>query len=207
MQQLETAGNTVMLLGEGGVLLGLLAVADTVRPEAKEAVALLRRRRIQVVMLSGDNRSTAQAIAAQVGITEVIAEVRPADKAATIRTLQQAGQVVAMVGDGVNDAPALATADIGIAIGSGADVAKEAGDLLLLGNDLRDVVTAIGLSQATMTKIRQNLFWAFIYNGLGVPIAALGWLNPMLAGAAMALSSLSVIVNSSLLRSYLRSKG
>ena len=207
VQQLETAGNTVMLLGEGGVLLGLLAVADTVRPEAKEAVALLRRRRIQVVMLSGDNRSTAQAIAAQVGITEVIAEVRPADKAATIRTLQQAGQVVAMVGDGVNDAPALATADISIAIGSGADVAKEAGDLLLLGNDLRDVVTAIGLSQATMTKIRQNLFWAFIYNGLGVPIAALGWLNPMLAGAAMALSSLSVIVNSSLLRSYLRSKG
>ena len=207
VQQLETAGNTVMLLGEGGVLLGLLAVADTVRPEAKEAVALLRRRRIQVVMLSGDNRSTAQAIAAQVGITEVIAEVRPADKAATIRTLQQAGQVVAMVGDGVNDAPALATADIGIAIGSGADVAKEAGDLLLLGNDLRDVVTAIGLSQATMTKIRQNLFWAFIYNGLGVPIAALGWLNPMLAGAAMALSSLSVIVNSSLLRSYRRSKG
>ena len=207
VQQLETAGNTVMLLGEGGVLLGLLAVADTVRPEAKEAVALLRRRRIQVVMLSGDNRSTAQAIAAQVGITEVIAEVRPADKAATIRTLQQAGQVVAMVGDGVNDAPALATADIGIAIGSGADVAKEAGDLLLLGNDLRDVVTAIGLSKATMTKIRQNLFWAFIYNGLGVPIAALGWLNPMLAGAAMALSSLSVIVNSSLLRSYRRSKG
>ena len=207
VQQLETAGNTVMLLGEGGVLLGLLAVADTVRPEAKEAVALLRRRRIQVVMLSGDNRSTAQAIAAQVGITEVIAEVRPADKAATIRSLQQAGQVVAMVGDGVNDAPALATADIGIAIGSGADVAKEAGDLLLLGNDLRDVVTAIGLSQATMTKIRQNLFWAFIYNGLGVPIAALGWLNPMLAGAAMALSSLSVIVNSSLLRSYRRSKG
>ena len=207
VQQLETAGNTVMLLGEGGVLLGLLAVADTVRPEAKEAVALLRRRRIQVVMLSGDNRSTAQAIAAQVGITEVIAEVRPADKAATIRTLQQAGQVVAMVGDGVNDAPALATADIGIAIGSGADVAKEAGDLLLLGNDLRDVVTAIGLSKATMTKIRQNLFWAFIYNGLGVPIAAIGWLNPMLAGAAMALSSLSVIVNSSLLRSYLRSKG
>ena len=204
VQQLETAGNTVMLLGKGAVLLGLLAVADTVRQEAKEAVALLRKRRIQVVMLSGDNRSTAQAIAAQVGITEVIAEVRPADKAATIRALQQAGQVVAMVGDGVNDAPALATADIGIAIGSGADVAKEAGDLLLLGNDLRDVVTAICLSQATMTKIRQNLFWAFIYNSLGVPIAALGWLNPMLAGAAMALSSLSVIVNSSLLRSFRR---
>ena len=204
LQQLETAGNTVMLLGQGEMVHGLIAVADSLRPEARQAVQLLQRRRIQVVMLSGDNRSTAQAIAAQVGITEVIAEVRPADKAATIRTLQQAGQVVAMVGDGVNDAPALATADIGIAIGSGADVAKEAGDLLLLGSDLRDVVTAIGLSQATMTKIRQNLFWAFIYNSLGVPIAALGWLNPMLAGAAMALSSLSVIVNSSLLRSFRR---
>ena len=205
LQQLETAGHTVMLLGEGAEVLGLLAVADTVRPEAKEAVALLQRRRIQVVMLSGDNRTTAQAIAAQVGIREVIAEVRPADKAATIRALQQAGQVVAMVGDGINDAPALATADLGIAIGSGADVAKEAGDLLLLGNDLRDVVTAIGLSRATMAKIRQNLFWAFIYNSLGVPIAALGWLNPMIAGAAMALSSLSVIVNSSRLRHYRRS--
>jgi Cu+-exporting ATPase len=204
VQQLETAGNTVMLLGQGEAVLGLLAVADTVRPEARQAVELLQQRRIQVVMLSGDNRTTAEAIAAQVGITEVIAEVRPADKADTIRALQQAGQVVAMVGDGVNDAPALATADIGIAIGSGADVAKEAGDLLLLGNDLRDVVTAIGLSRATMNKIRQNLFWAFIYNSLGVPIAALGWLNPMIAGAAMALSSLSVIVNSSLLRRYRR---
>ena len=153
-------------------------------------------------MLSGDNRTTAQAIAAQVGITEVIAGVRPADKASTIRALQQAGQVVVMVGDGVNDAPALASADIGIAIGTGSDVAKEAGDLLLLGDDLRDVVPAIGLSQATMNKIRQNLFWAFIYNSLGVPIAALGWLNPMVAGAAMALSSRSVIVNSSLLRNY-----
>ena len=204
VQQLESAGHTVMLLGQGDAVQGLLAVADTVRPEARQAVALLQRRRIQVVMLSGDNRTTAEAIAAQVGITEVIAEVRPADKAATIRALQQAGQVVAMVGDGVNDAPALATADIGIAIGSGADVAKEAGDLLLLGNDLRDVVTAIGLSRATMNKIRQNLFWAFIYNSLGVPIAAVGWLNPMIAGAAMALSSLSVIVNSSLLRRYRR---
>ncbi|MDA0887669.1 MAG: heavy metal translocating P-type ATPase [Cyanobacteria bacterium] len=202
LHQLETEGNTVMLLGQAEAVIGLLAVADTVRPEAKRAVQLLQRRRIQVVMLSGDNRTTAQAIAAQVGITEVIAGVRPADKASTIRALQQAGQVVAMVGDGVNDAPALASADIGIAIGTGSDVAKEAGDLLLLGDDLRDVVTAIGLSQATMNKIRQNLFWAFIYNSLGVPIAALGWLNPMVAGAAMALSSLSVIVNSSLLRNY-----
>ena len=202
LRQLEAAGNTVMLLGQGDAVLGLLSVADTLRPEARQVVERLRRRGIRVVMLSGDNRRTAEAIAARVGIREVIAEVHPAEKAATIRALQQAAQVVAMVGDGVNDAPALASADIGIAIGSGSDVAKEAGDLLLLGNDLRAVVTAIGLSRATMRKIRQNLLWAFLYNSLGVPIAALGWLNPMIAGAAMALSSLSVIVNSSLLRGY-----
>lgn len=202
LQQLEAAGNTVMVLGHGPEVLGLLAVADTVRPESRQTVELLKQRRIRVVMLSGDNSTTARAIAAELGISEVIAEVRPADKAATIKSLQSTGQIVAMVGDGVNDAPALATADIGIAIGSGSDVAKEAGDLLLLGNDLRDVVTAIGLSKATMRKIRQNLFWAFAYNSLGIPIAAMGWLNPMIAGAAMALSSLSVIVNSSLLRNY-----
>jgi len=207
LQQLEAAGNTVMLLGQGAFVLGLLAVADRVRPEARQVVEALKRRGIRVVMLSGDNRSTAGSIAALVGIREVIAEVLPADKAATIRSLQQAGQVVAMVGDGVNDAPALASADIGISIGSGSDVAKEAGDLLLLGNDLRAVITAIGLSRATMRKIRQNLLWAFLYNSLGVPIAALGWLNPMIAGAAMALSSLSVIINSSLLRGYRESAG
>jgi soluble P-type ATPase len=149
LQRLETAGNTVMLIGQGAQGLGLLAVADTVRPEARQTVQLLQRRGIQVVMLSGDNRSTAEAIASKLGISEVIAEVRPADKAATIQALQKAGQVVAMVGDGVNDAPALATADIGIAIGSGSDVAKEAGDLLLLGNDLGAVITAIGLSRLT----------------------------------------------------------
>jgi P-type Cu+ transporter len=200
--ELEAGGSTGLLLGQGHAVLGVLGVADTVRPEAREVVEALRRRGIQVVMLSGDHRSTAQAIAGQLGITEVMAEVRPGDKAATIQTLQQAGQVVAMVGDGVNDAPALATADIGIAIGTGSDVAKEAGDVLLLGNDLQGVVTALGLSRATMRKIRQNLFWAFIYNSLGIPIAAIGWLNPMIAGAAMALSSLSVIINSALLNRY-----
>lgn len=199
---LEAQGKTAMLLGRADQILGVIAVADTVRPEAQQAVALLRRRGVRVIMLSGDNRTTAESIAHQVGIEEVIAEVRPADKAGTIKTLQQAGQVVAMVGDGVNDAPALATANIGIAIGSGSDVAKEAGDIILIRNDVRLVVSAIGLSRATMRKIRQNLFWAFIYNGIGIPIAALGWLNPMIAGAAMALSSLSVIVNSSLLRRY-----
>jgi Cu+-exporting ATPase len=199
---LEAAGMSVILLGQGRAVLALLGVADTVRPEAQQVVIALQRRHIQVVMLSGDHHTTAQAIARQLGIDEVIAEVRPDDKAATIRSLQQAGQVVAMVGDGVNDAPALATADIGIAIGSGSDVAKEAGDLLLLGNDLRAVLTALGLSRATMRKIRQNLFWAFFYNSLAVPIAATGWLNPMIAGAAMAFSSLSVIINSALLNRY-----
>jgi Cu+-exporting ATPase len=202
LAELEAQGKTAMILGRGDQVLGVIAVADTVKPEARQAVDLLRRRGVRVVMLSGDNRTTAKAIAQQVGIEEVIAEVRPADKAGTIKALQQAGQVVAMVGDGVNDAPALATADIGIAIGSGSDVAKEAGDIILIRNDVRLVVSAIGLSRATMRKIRQNLFWAFIYNSFGVPIAALGWLNPMIAGAAMALSSLSVIVNSSLLRRY-----
>lgn len=199
---LEAAGMSVILLGQGRAVLALLGVADTVRPEAQQVVNALQQRHIQVVMLSGDHHTTAQAIARQLGIDEVIAEVRPDDKAATIRSLQQAGQVVAMVGDGVNDAPALATADIGIAIGSGSDVAKEAGDLLLLGNDLRAVLTALGLSRATMRKIRQNLFWAFFYNSLAVPIAATGWLNPMIAGAAMAFSSLSVIINSALLNRY-----
>ena len=202
LNRLEAAGNTVMLLGRQAEVLAVLAVADSVKPEAAEAVAALQRRRIQVVLLSGDNRTTAQAIAAQVGIRDVIADVRPETKVDTIRSLQAAGNVVAMVGDGVNDAPALAVADIGIAIGSGSDVAKEAGDILLLRDDVRDVVTALGLSRATMNRIRQNLFWAFIYNSLGVPIAAFGWLNPMIAGAAMAMSSLSVIVNSALLNRY-----
>ncbi len=187
-----------MLLGRADQILGVMAVADTVKTEAQQAVALLRRRGVRVIMVSGDNRTTAESIAHQVGIEEVIAEVRPADKAGTIQALQQAGQVVAMVGDGVNDAPALATADIG----SGSDVAKEAGDIILIRSDVRLVMSAIGLSQATMRKIRLNLIRAFINNAIGIPIAALGWLNPMIAGAAMAMSSLSVIINSSLRRRY-----
>jgi Cu+-exporting ATPase len=151
-------------------------------------------------MLSGDNERTARAIAAELGIEQVIAEVLPADKAKVIRDLQGQGRVVAMVGDGVNDAPALAQADIGIAIGSGSDVAKETGGIILVKDDVRDVVTGIRLSRATMRKIKQNLFWAFIYNSAGIPIAALGFRNPIIAGAAMALSSLSVIVNSATLK-------
>lgn len=197
---LEADGKTAMLVGVDDCLLGVIAVADTVKPEAVEAVAALLASGIKVVLLSGDNRRTAEAVARQVGIERVIAEVLPDDKAAVIRQLQSEGQVVAMVGDGVNDAPALATADIGIAIGSGSDVAKETGGIILLKNDVRDVVTAIKLSRATMVKIKQNLFWAFIYNSIGIPIAAFGLLNPIIASAAMALSSLSVIANSALLK-------
>jgi Cu+-exporting ATPase len=198
--RLEADGKTAMLVGVDDRLVGVIAVADIIKPEAAEAVAALQASGIKVVLLSGDNHRTAEAVARQVGIERVIAEVLPDDKVAVIRQLQSEGQVVAMVGDGVNDAPALATADIGIAIGSGSDVAKETGGIILLKNDVRDVVNAIKLSRATMVKIKQNLFWAFIYNSIGIPIAAFGLLNPIIAAAAMALSSLSVIANSALLK-------
>jgi Cu+-exporting ATPase len=200
MEQLEADGKTAMLLAAGGRLVAVIAVADTVKPEAKEAVAALLSEKVQVIMLSGDNQRTAAAIGRLLGIERVIADVLPSDKAKVIKELQAGGKVVAMVGDGVNDAPALATADIGIAIGSGSDVAKETGGIILVRNDVRDVVAGIRLSRATMRTIKQNLFWAFIYNSIGVPIAALGFLNPIIAGAAMALSSLSVIINSALLK-------
>jgi Cu+-exporting ATPase len=200
MARLESDGKTAMLLAVDGRLAGVIAVADTLKPEAAEAVSQLKSQKVQVVMLTGDNQRTAHAIARQLGIDMVIAEVLPSDKARHIKDLQGQGKVVAMVGDGVNDAPALATADIGIAIGSGSDVAKETGGIILVKNDVRDVVTGIRLSAATMRTIKRNLFWAFIYNVVGVPVAALGFLNPIIAAAAMALSSLSVIVNSALLK-------
>ena len=200
MSRLEVEGKTAMLVACDGELVGVIAVADKLKPEAREAIAELKWQSIEVVMLTGDNQRTANAIAKQLGITEVIAEVLPESKAQVIQELRKRGKSVAMVGDGVNDAPALATADIGIAIGSGSDVAKETGGIILIRNDVRDVVKAIRLSRATMTKIKQNLFWAFIYNSVGIPIAALGFLNPIIAAAAMALSSLSVIVNSALLK-------
>ena len=200
MSRLEQEGKTAMLVGVDGEIVGVVAVADTLKPEAGEAIRSLRKEAVQVVLLTGDNQRTAQAIAGQLGIDRVIAEVLPGDKAKVVQELQQQGQVVAMVGDGVNDAPALAAADIGIAIGSGSDVAKETGGIILVRNDVRDVVAAIRLSRATLRRIKQNLFWAFIYNTVGIPIAALGYLNPIIAAAAMALSSLSVIVNSALLK-------
>ncbi|HUX64490.1 heavy metal translocating P-type ATPase [Sulfuricella sp.] len=200
MTRLEAEGKTAMLLGCDGQLAGVIAVADTLKPESKEAVAALLREGVEVILLTGDNPRTAQAIAKELGIERVIAEVLPADKAAVIQDMQKQGRVVAMVGDGVNDAPALAAADIGIAIGSGSDVAKETGGIILVRNDVRDVVASIRLSRATMRKIKQNLFWAFFYNSVAIPVAALGFLNPVIAAAAMALSSLSVIVNSALLK-------
>lgn len=196
----EAEGKTALLVGRGQSLLGIIAVADTLKPEAQEAISSLKARNIGVVLLTGDNERTAKVIAKQAGIERILAEVLPEEKANVIRQLQSEGEVVAMVGDGVNDAPALATADIGIAIGSGSDVAKETGSIILIRNDVRDVTASIRLSQATMKKIKQNLFWAFFYNSIGVPLAAFGLLNPMIAGAAMALSSLSVIINSSLLK-------
>jgi Cu+-exporting ATPase len=200
MVRLEAAGKTAMLVGCNGKLAAIIAVADTIKPEAAEAAASLKASGIEVIMLTGDNQRTAAFIGNQLGIGSVIADVLPADKAHVIKDLQAQGKVVAMVGDGVNDAPALATADIGIAIGSGSDVAKETGSIILIKNDVRDVVVSINLSRATMRTIKQNLFWAFAYNSIGVPVAALGYLNPIIAGAAMALSSLSVIVNSALLK-------
>jgi Cu+-exporting ATPase len=200
MARLEAEGKTAMLVGYGGRLIGIIAVADTLKPEANEAVAALRQEGIEAILLTGDNERTAQAIAKAVGIERVIAEVLPADKARIIEDLKRQGKAVAMVGDGVNDAPALAAADIGIAIGSGSDVAKETGSIILIKSDVRDVVAAIRLSRATLRKIKQNLFWAFIYNSVGIPVAALGLLNPVIAAAAMALSSLSVIANSALLK-------
>jgi len=200
MTRLEREGKTAMLVAANGRLTGIIAVADTIKPEAKQAVAALRQEGLEVVMLTGDNERTAQAIGRELGIDRVIAEVLPSDKAKVIKDMQAQHKMVAMVGDGVNDAPALATADIGIAIGSGSDVAKETGGIILIRNDVREVVLAIRLSRMTLRKIKQNLFWAFIYNMIGIPIAAFGLLNPIIAAAAMALSSLSVIANSALLK-------
>ncbi len=200
MVALERQGKTAMLVGAGGRLVGAVAVADTLKPEAKDTIAALKGERIEVAMLTGDNERTAQAIGRELGIDRIIAEVLPGDKARMIRELQAAGRNVAMVGDGVNDAPALATADIGIAIGSGSDVAKETGGIILMRDDVQQVVLAIRLSRLTLRKIKQNLFWAFVYNTIGIPIAALGYLNPIVAAAAMALSSLSVVANSAALK-------
>lgn len=194
--QYETDGKTAMLLAVNHEYRGIIAVADTVKDTAQEAIHQLKRNDIDVIMLTGDNRRTAEAIAEQVGIDHVIAEVLPEEKAAKVKEIQSQGKKVAMVGDGINDAPALATADIGIAIGTGTEVAIEAADITLLGGDLLLIPKAIKMSHATIKNIKQNLFWAFAYNTAGIPIAAAGLLAPWIAGAAMAFSSVSVVTNS-----------
>ncbi|MCA6573351.1 MAG: copper-translocating P-type ATPase [Pseudanabaena sp. M38BS1SP1A06MG] len=205
----ETGGKTVVLIAVDNVACGLIGIADKLKPSSQTAVASLQRMKIEVVMLTGDNQSTAEAIAREVGIKRVFAGVRPDQKVAKIRELQAEGKVVAMVGDGINDAPALAQADVGLAIGTGTDVAIAASDITLISGDLQGIVTAIQLSRATISNIQQNLFFAFIYNVAGIPIAAgilypfFGWLlNPIIAGGAMALSSLSVVTNALRLRNF-----
>ena len=209
MKTLEENGKTAMLVAVDGEAAGLIAVADTLMKYSVEAVRTLQRMGLEVVMITGDNERTAKAIARQVGVNRVLAEVLPEDKASEIKRLQDEGKVVAMVGDGINDAPALAQANIGIAVGSGTDVAMETGDIVLVKNDLRDVVISIQLSRATMTKIRQGLFWAFAYNTVLIPVAAgvlypfMGvLLDPIFAAAAMAFSSVSVVTNASLLKRF-----
>jgi Cu+-exporting ATPase len=199
---LQQAGRSVVAVAVDGRALGLLGVADPLRPSSLAAVARLRRLGVEVVMLTGDNAATAAAIANAVGIARFEAGVLPADKAAVVERLKGQGKRVAMAGDGINDAPALAAADVSFAMGAGADVAMAAADVTLIGSDLNGVADAIDLSRATLAKIRQNLFWAFLYNVLGIPAAALGFLNPVIAGAAMALSSVSVVSNSLLLRRW-----
>lgn len=192
----EQAGRTAFFVGWDGTVRGVIAVADTVKPDAARTVAALHAMGVETVMLTGDNRVTAQAIAEEIGVDLVHAEVTPAEKATEVRWLQRDGRKVAMIGDGVNDAPALTQADLGIAIGSGTDVAIEASDITLIGSGLEGVLTALRLSRATYRTILQNLFWAFVYNSVLIPVAALGLLNPIYAGAAMGLSSVTVVTNS-----------
>jgi Cu+-exporting ATPase len=209
IQDLEKDGKTVMILVENKKIKGLIAVADTLKENSKDAVKKLQEMGIEVIMLTGDNRRTADAIAKKLGITKVLSEVLPHDKANVIKKLQDEGKIVGMVGDGINDAPALAQADVGIAIGSGTDVAVETGDIVLIKDDLRDVVAAIQLSKQTVRKFKQNLFWAFFYNTALIPIAAgilyplLGiLLDPIYAAAAMSSSSVTVVTNSLLLKRF-----
>ena len=208
-EMLAAAGKTPLYFAEDRQLLGVIAVADVVKPDSAAAIAALRRSGCEVVLLTGDNQRTAEAIARQVGVDRVIAQVLPQDKARCIEDLQKAGRLVAMVGDGVNDAPALVTADVGLAIGAGTDVAIESADVVLMRSSLMDIVDAAALSRATLRNIRQNLFWAFFYNSIGIPVAAgvlypaLGiTLNPMIAAAAMSLSSVCVVSNALRLRGW-----
>ncbi len=206
-QRLQSYGKTVVHVAQGKEHVGILALADVVKQESIEGVSRLKKRGVHVVMMTGDNNATAQAIASEVGIDEVLAEVRPEEKANEVKKLQKSGRTVAMVGDGINDAPALAQADIGIAMSTGTDVAIESADITILHGDIRKVVQALSISKRTLRVIKQNLFWAFFYNVVGIPLAAglfypfFGiMLSPVFAGMAMAFSSVSVLTNSLRLR-------
>ena len=207
--KLAENGKTVMFIALNQQLVGIIAVADAIKDSSLEAVKLLKQMNIEVVMLTGDNKRTAEVIAKQVGIEKFYAEVFPEDKANVIKQLQSAGRKVAMVGDGINDAPALAQANIGIAVAAGTDIAIEAADIVLMKNDLRDISKALRISHATIKNIKQNLFWAFAYNIICIPIA-MGvlylyggpLLNPMIAGGAMSLSSVSVVTNSLRIKNF-----
>ncbi len=200
--KLEEAGKTAMLIAKKDKLIGIIAVADQIKENSASAIKELKNMGVEIYMITGDNERTARAIADKAGIENVLADVLPEDKAHQIEELKKSGKNVGMVGDGINDAPALAAADVGFAIGTGTDVAMEAADITLMRGDLQGVVFAIRLSHRTMRIIKQNLFWAFFYNSVGIPFAALGFLNPMIAGAAMAFSSVSVVSNSLRLRKF-----
>ena len=196
LRELESSAQTVIILAQGNKIVGLIAIADAIKPTAAEAIKQLTAMGVVSAMITGDNQRTADAIAKQIGITQVLAEVLPADKAEQVKKIQASGKKVAFVGDGINDAPALAQADLGIAMGTGTDIAIEAGNIVLVKGNPQKVVEGLRLAQATLKNIKQNLFWAFFYNVVLIPLAALGYLNPIIAGGAMAFSSVSVVLNS-----------
>ena len=199
-EALRAEGKTALFAAVEGRVAAILAVADPIKDTTAEAVRALKAEGVRLVMLSGDAKTSAEAVARQLGIYEVVGEVLPEEKAGKVKALRATGRRVAMAGDGINDAPALAQADVGIAMGTGTDVAIESAGVTLVKGDLRAIVSAMRLSRATMRNVKQNLFFAFVYNALGVPLAAAGILNPMIAGAAMALSSVSVVGNALRLR-------
>ncbi|TFG05629.1 MAG: heavy metal translocating P-type ATPase [Promethearchaeota archaeon] len=202
IQQLESEGNTIVLLAVNKTIEGLIAISDVIKENVKETIADLKKVGLETIMLTGDNELTAKAVGIKIGIDHVIADVLPDEKANVIKKLQEEGKIVAMVGDGINDAPSLAQANLGIAIGTGADVAKETGGLILMRSDIRDVLNGIKISKGTMKIIKQNFFWAFIYNTLLIPLAVIGIIHPILAAAAMSLSSLTVVSNSARLKFF-----